>query len=135
MLAIEHGRNEWKMGVESDNTWINENFNYIITDPSHFDDETAPAFSFPGLYPSQGKRPDLEQSAFGAGPSLVRQVDNCNASLRCDHYQFFVNRQALSPRLSRYHDISPRSACLVHFSCDRIFQTPSFENILLSKLL
>ena len=33
MVTANHGRNEWKVGVESDNTWLHENFNYIITDP------------------------------------------------------------------------------------------------------
>ena len=38
MVTANKGRNEWKIGVESDNTFLHENFNYIITDPSQFDD-------------------------------------------------------------------------------------------------
>ncbi len=30
--TITHGRNEWKFGFESDNTFLNENFRYHITD-------------------------------------------------------------------------------------------------------
>jgi outer membrane receptor for Fe3+-dicitrate len=54
-----------------------------------------------------------------------------NAGLRWDHYQLFLNRQAVDPRLSisRYF---PGIDLLVHVSYDRVFQTPSFENILLS---
>src|ERR1700689_1501996 len=51
--------------------------------------------------------------------------------LRYDHYQLLVNKTAFSPRLgvSRYF----QSADLVlHASYDRVFQTPDFENILLS---
>jgi outer membrane receptor for Fe3+-dicitrate len=54
-----------------------------------------------------------------------------SAGLRWDHYQLLVNQNAVSPRLglSRYF----RSADLVlHASYDRVFQTPDFENILLS---
>jgi hypothetical protein len=42
-----------------------------------------------------------------------------------------LNRQALQPRLSisRYF---PSASLIVHFSYDRVFQTPSFENLLLS---
>jgi hypothetical protein len=42
-----------------------------------------------------------------------------------------LNRQALQPRLSisRYF---PSENVIVHFSYDRVFQTPSFENLLLS---
>ena len=130
MLTIDHGRNEWKVGVESDNTYLNENFNYIITDPSQFDDNTALTFSFPGAYPSQGQRPDLEQSAFVQ--DLIRLGNwTINAGLRWDHYQLIVNRNAVGPRfaISRYF---PKLDLIAHFSYDRVFQTPSFENILLS---
>jgi len=130
MVTIDHGRNEWKIGVESDNILLHENFNYIITDPSQFDEGTALTFSFPGAYPSQGKRPDLEQSAFVQ--DLIRLGDwTMNLGLRWDHYQLLVNRQAVQPRLaiSRYF---PSLGLIAHFSYDRIFQTPSFENILLS---
>jgi outer membrane receptor for Fe3+-dicitrate len=54
-----------------------------------------------------------------------------SAGLRWDHYQLLVNQNAVSPRLavSRYF----HSADLVlHASYDRVFQTPDFENILLS---
>src|SRR6202011_1494646 len=47
------------------------------------------------------------------------------------HYQLFLNGQAVDPRFSiaRYF---PSANVVVHFSYDRVFQTPSFENILLS---
>ena len=130
MVTIDHGRNEWKVGVESDNTFLHENFNYIITDPSQFDEGTALTFSFPGAYPSQGQRPDLEQSAFVQ--DLIRLGNwTMNLGLRWDHYQLVVNRQAVQPRfaISRYF---PSLGLIAHFSYDRVFQTPSFENILLS---
>jgi hypothetical protein len=130
MVTIDHGRNEWKIGVESDNTFLHENFNYLITDPSQFDPGTALTFSFPGAYPSQGKRPDLEQSAFVQ--DLIRLGNwTMNLGVRWDHYQLLVNRQAVQPRLaiSRYF---PSLGLIAHFSYDRVFQTPSFENILLS---
>ena len=128
--TIEHGRNEWKVGIESDNTFLHENFNYTITDPSQFDPNTAPTFSFPGAYPSQGQRPDLEQSAFVQ--DLIRMGNwTMNVGLRWDHYQLVVNKQAVQPRMaiSRYF---PELGLLAHFSYDRVFQTPSFENLLLS---
>ncbi len=130
MLTVDRGRHEWKMGFESDNTFLNENFNYLITDPSQFADNTALTFSFPGAYPSQGHRPDLEQSAFVQ--DLVRLGNwTMNLGLRWDHYQLVVNRNAVQPRLaiSRYF---PKIGLIAHFSYDRVFQTPSFENILLA---
>ncbi len=122
--TITHGHHEWKFGVESDNTFLNENFAYLITDPTQFDDDTPLTFSF------SGNHPDLEQSAFVQ--DLVHLGNwTVNAGLRYDHYQLLLNRQALQPRfaISRYF---PSSGLVLHFSYDRIFQTPSFENILLS---
>jgi TonB-dependent Receptor Plug Domain len=124
VVTAVHGRHEFKLGVESDNTYLNENFGFVITDPSQFDPGTPSPFSF------VANRPDLEQSAF-----VQDQVHlgnwTINAGIRWDHYQLILNRQAVDPRLSisRYF---PAAGLVVHFSYDRVFQTPSNENILLS---
>ena len=123
-FSLHHGNQEMKAGVESDNTFLNENFHYVITDPTQFDPETPPTFSF------IASRPDLEQSAFVE--DLVRLGKwTISAGLRYDHYQLLLNEFAFSPRLSvgRYF---PAVNLIVHASYDRVFQTPSFENILLS---
>ena len=123
-LTISHGRHEIKVGVESDNLFLNENFSYDITDPTQYDPDTPLTFRF------LGNRPDLEQSAYVQ--DLMRLGKwTINAGLRWDHYQLILNRQAVDPRfaISRYF---PSANLIVHFSYDRVFQTPSFENILLS---
>jgi len=127
-VTISHGRNEIKAGVESDNLFLNENFDYVIpniqTQLAYFDSSTPLTFSF------VANRPDLEQAAFVQ--DLIRLGNwTINAGLRWDHYQLFLNNQALSPRfaISRYF---PSANLVVHFSYDRVFQTPSFENMLLS---
>ena len=123
-LTISHGRHEIKVGVESDNLFLNENFSYNITDPTQYDPDTPLTFRF------LGNRPDLEQSAYVQ--DLMRLGKwTINAGLRWDHYQLILNRQAVDPRfaISRYF---PSANLIVHFSYDRVFQTPSFENILLS---
>jgi hypothetical protein len=124
IVTIDHGHHEFIFGVESDNTFLHENLNYLITDPDQFDDDTSATFSF------LGSRPDLEQSAFAQD---VIHVGNwaVSAGLRWDHYQLLLNRQALDPRFSISRYISS-AGLMVHFSYDRVFQTPSFENILLS---
>jgi hypothetical protein len=122
--TLNRGPNEWKFGVESDNVFLNENFNYIITDPTQFDPGTPTIFAF------QANRPDLEQSAFVQDQIRLKNW-TINAGLRWDHYQLLLNRQGFDPRvaISRY---VKSAELLVHFSYDRVFQTPSFENILLS---
>ena len=123
-VTVNHGRHELKLGVETDNSFLNENFRYVITDPTQFDTGTPSLFSF------VANRPDLEQSAFVQ--DLIHLGNwNINAGLRWDHYQLLLNRQAADPRfsISRYF---PAADLALHFSYDRVFQTPSFENILLS---
>src|SRR5208282_4179535 len=101
-----------------------ENFNYNITDPTQFDTGTPLTFSF------VTNRPDLEQSAFVQ--DLIHLGNwTINAGLRWDHYQLLLSKQAVEPRLSVAR-FFPSTGLVVHFSYDRVFQTPSFENLLLS---
>ena len=127
-ITIHHGRHEWKAGIESDNIFLHENFSYIIPDiqmdTNQFDPGTPLTFAF------SARRPDLEQSAFVQ--DLIHMGNwTINAGVRWDHYQLLLNRQAVDPRfsISRYF---PSANVVLHFSYDRVFQTPSFENILLS---
>jgi hypothetical protein len=123
-ITISQGQHEIKAGVESDSLFLHENFNYNITDPTQFDPDTALTFSF------MAHRPDLEQAVYVQ--DLIR-LDKWTVSpgLRWDHYQLMLNRHSVGPRLaiSRYF---PSANVIVHFSYERVFQTPSFENLLLS---
>jgi len=131
-ISVHHNRQEWKAGLESDNLFLHENFSDIVTanpnvaiDPNYpFDPGTPATFAF------TGSRPDLEQSAF-AQDLIHLGKWTLNAGIRWDHYQLIVNQNAVSPRFSasRYF---PSQELILHFSYDRIFQTPSFENLLLS---
>ena len=74
------------------------------------------------LSASRETGPDLEQSAFVQ--DLIRLGKwTINAGLRWDHYQLLLNRQAVDPRfsISRYF---PSAGLVLHFSYDRVFQTP-----------
>ena len=129
-VSLHHNHHEWKAGLESDSIFLHENYNDIITaNPNYpvsypFDPGTVTTFAF------TGHRPDLEQSAYIQ--DLIH-VGNwtINAGLRWDHYQLLLNQNAVSPRfaVARFF---PKTNVMLHFSYDRIFQTPSFENILLS---
>jgi outer membrane cobalamin receptor len=123
-FGVHRKRQEFQFGFESDNLFLHENFSDIITDPTQFDDGTPITFSF------TGSRPDLEQGVF-AQDTIRLGKWTVVAGLRWDHYQLLVNQSAFSPRVSvgRY---VPSVALLLHASFDRVFQTPSFENILLS---
>ncbi|HEY1984378.1 MAG TPA: TonB-dependent receptor [Terracidiphilus sp.] len=119
-----HGHQEFKAGLDSDAVFLRENFRYVITEATQFDPGTPPSLSFTGA------RPDLEQSAF-VEDQVHLDKWTLDAGLRWDHYQLLLNRQALSPRfaIGRYF---PALKMAAHGSYDRIFQTPSSDNILLS---
>ncbi len=133
--SVHHHWQEWKVGFESDAVFLHENFHDEIPDCADPSDPRCPitlgildsgatTFSF------KGDRPDLEQSAY-VQDALRLGNWSVNAGLRWDHYQLLVNQNAVSPRvaISRYFS---RAGVNIHGSYDRIFQTPSFENILLS---
>ena len=131
IVAIHHGRHEWKAGFEGDFAKVSEQFNYIITDPSQFDPGTPLTFSFPPPnQPALGKRLDLEQSAFVQDMIRLGRW-TVSAGLRWDHYQLLVNKNAVSPRLGAAW-YWPRADMVFHASYDRVFQTPAFENLLLA---
>ena len=123
-LTVHKGIQEWKAGVEADFTPLHEAFNDTITDFPQFVAGTPGSFSF------LGKGHDYEQAAY-AQDNLRMGPWSVDAGLRWDHYQLLVNRNAWSPRLgvARYWQAANLA---LHFSYDRIFQTPAFENILLS---
>jgi hypothetical protein len=134
-VSVHHRNQEWKAGVESDAIFLNENFSYRMPDCDDPSDPQCPinlgildagatAFAF------IGSRPDLEQSGYIQDAIRLGKW-SVDAGLRWDHYQLLVNQNAVSPRVavSRYF---PSVRVNVHASYDRIFQTPSFENILLS---
>ena len=134
-VSMPRGMHEWKAGIESDAIFLRENTSYLIPDCADPADPQCPinlgildsgaiTFAF------QGHRPDLEQAAYVE--DLIRLGNwTINAGLRWDHYQLLLNQNAVSPRLaiSRYF---PTLGLNIHASYDRIFQTPSFENILLA---
>jgi outer membrane cobalamin receptor len=123
-LSLHRGRHEFKTGIESDAITLHEHFNYRITDPTFFDPDT------PGTLTFADQRLDLEQSAFVEDLFSLGNW-TFRAGLRWDHYQLLLNQNAFSPRISvgRYF---PSHSMILHASYDRIFQTPSFENILIS---
>jgi hypothetical protein len=87
-------------------------------------DEDNPAFMY------QDQRPDLEQAVY-IQDLIHLDKWTISAGLRWDHYQLVLNDEAIQPRLSISRYV-PSMNTVFHFSYDRIFQTPSFENILLS---
>ena len=123
-VAGHSGHHDWKAGVDSLFTPVNEALSYRITNLSQFEPGTAPQFSF------AAHKWDIEP-AFYVQDNFHRGSWNVSAGLRFDHYGFVVSESAVSPRVgvSRYID---RWKMLLHFSYDRVLQTPAMENLLLA---
>ncbi len=123
-VSVHSGIHEFKFGGEADFAQIEENFGYLITDPSQFDPETPLSYSF------YGTSPDREQSVFGEDVIHWKNLA-LSAGLRFDHYALVVHASGWSPRIGLAY-YWPWAKTNFHAAYDRIFQTPAFENILVS---
>jgi hypothetical protein len=123
-VSIHAGIHEFKFGGEADFAQIEESLNYLITDPSQFDPGTPPAFSF------YGHAPDHEQAVFGQDEIHWKNFA-LSAGIRFDHYHLLVDQVAWSPRVGIAYYV-PKLKINLHASYDRVFQTPPFENLLVS---
>ncbi len=123
-LSVHAGIHEFKTGVEADFAQIQENLSYLITDGTQFDPGTPLNFNF------YGHAPDREQGVFGQDEMHWKNL-TLSGGIRFDHYDLLVNQVGWSPRVGIAYYL-PRLKTNLHASYDRVFQTPPFENILVS---
>lgn len=123
-VSLQRGKHNLKLGVESDNSWLREQFAYAITNASFFDPGTAADFEFLG-HGYDGEQAFFAQDLLHVGNWAI------SGGIRYDHYGLLVSRSAVSPRVG-VGWYWPRAELNVHASFDRVFQTPASENILLS---
>jgi len=123
-ISVHTGVQEWKVGGDFDYASIQEALSYRITDPALFDPSTPLSFTF------YGHAPDREQSVFAQDEVHWKHL-TLSAGLRFDHYSLLVNQKAASPRLGAAYYL-PWANIVFRASYDRVFQTPPFENLLVS---
>jgi hypothetical protein len=123
-VSVHAGIHEFKFGTEADFAQIEEALNYLITDPSQFDPGTPQSFNF------YSHAPDREQSAFGQDEIHWKNFA-INGGIRFDHYDLLVTQKAWSPRIGLAY-YWPKAKINFHAAYDRVFQTPPFENLLVS---
>jgi len=123
-ISVHAGLHEFKFGTEADFAQIEEALNYFITDPTQFDPGTPLAFSF------YSRAPDREQAAFAQDEMHWKQL-TLTGGIRFDHYDLLVNQTGWSPRVGAGYYLR-KAKINLHASYDRVFQTPPFENLLVS---
>ncbi len=130
-LAGQHGRHDWKVGVEARFASIREEFGYHIV-AYNYDPGGYAIFDsgLPENYEYAGRAPDREQSTYAQDTIRLGNF-TISAGLRFDHYALLVSETGWSPRLGVSWNIQPLGL-LLHASYDRTFGTPPFENILVS---
>lgn len=135
---VGHGHRV-KAGIDFFAFPISERFTLGITDPG-FNDPADPEFN-PNLLPhdlTRGGVPfqfddDRTGSEYSAFLQDTYTYENLtvNLGLRYDAYNFAVDRVHWSPRVGLAYNI-PRTKTVLRVSFNRLFQTPSNENLLLS---
>ena len=122
-VAWHAGHHDWKAGADTSVGRVREQFAYQIVDPSAFDPNVTPRFSF------ANRATDREHALF-VQDQISAGRWTFNAGLRWDAYHFVVDDSAFSPRLAAAW--SPNSRLVLRASYDRAFQTPAVENLLLA---
>jgi outer membrane cobalamin receptor len=131
--------NEIKAGAQAKRFPINEQFSFLITDPTL----NAPGSDGynPNLVPYDGTRGGhpFEFNGAKTGAYEAAYVEDTlhwgnltiNAGLRYDNNHLFLTEDDLEPRLGAAYYIDATKTVL-RASFDRMFITPEYENILLS---
>jgi hypothetical protein len=123
-VSLQKGRHDLKFGGDAIYAPVTEALQYQITDPSFFDPGTPLNFNF------FDHRLDREQALWAQDHIRLGNL-TVSAGLRWDHYSVVVHDHAFSPRLGLAYYV-PRANLVLHFSYDRVFQTPALENLLLA---
>jgi hypothetical protein len=138
-LSYVKGKNNAKFGVQFSHTFLNEGFQFGITDPD-FNDPASPDF-LPGLLPfdlTRGGTPflfhghtDIKQEALYAQDNLTLGNATILLGLRFDNYNGITKDRLLQPRLGISYHVK-RTGTVLRGSFTRNFETPYNENLILS---
>jgi hypothetical protein len=138
-LSYVKGRHNVKFGLQVSHTFLDEGFQFGITDPD-FNDPASPDF-LPGLAAfdlTRGGSPFvfrghtvIKQEAFYGQDSLTLGHATVLLGLRFDNYNGITTGRMLQPRLGLSYLIKPTNTIL-RASYTRNFETPYNENLILS---
>jgi hypothetical protein len=140
-VAYVKGKNNAKFGVQFSHTFLNEGFQFGITDPG-FNDPASPDF-LPGLLPfdlTRGGTPfgfrgrtDIKQEALFAQDSLTLGNATVSLGVRFDNYNGLTHDRLFQPRVGLSYNVK-RTNTILRASYTRNFETPYNENLILSSI-
>lgn len=139
-LSYVKGINNIKIGGQFQHTFLNEGFQFGITDPN-FNDPASPDF-LPGLLPFDltrggrqftfNGRTDIKQEAVYAQDALnFKNGLTLSLGVRFDNYNGISQGNAVQPRLGVSYLFKPTNT-VIRASYTRNFETPYNENLILS---
>ncbi|MBA4122729.1 MAG: TonB-dependent receptor [Acidobacteria bacterium] len=139
-VAYVKGVHNIKIGGQFQHTFLNENFQFGITDPN-FNDPASPDF-LPGLLPFDltrggrlfrfNGRTDIKQEAVYVQDALnFKNSLTVSLGLRFDNYNGLSRGKSLQPRLGISYLFKPTNT-VIRGSYTRNFETPYNENLVFS---
>jgi hypothetical protein len=138
-VSYVKGRHNAKFGVQFSHTFLNEGFQFGITD-ANFNDPESEDF-LPGLLPfdlTRGGTPfvfhgrtDIKQEALFAQDSVTLGNATVLLGLRFDNYNGITHDRLLQPRVGISYLVK-RTNTILRGSYTRNFETPYNENLILS---
>ncbi|MDQ6787577.1 MAG: TonB-dependent receptor [Acidobacteriota bacterium] len=139
-VAYVKGIHNIKIGGQFQSTFLNESFQFGITDPN-FNNPTSPDF-LPGLLPFDltrggrlfnfnGHTNIKQQAAFAQDALNFKNGLTISVGLRFDNYDGISKGKSLQPRVGVSYLFKPTNT-VVRASYTRNFETPYNENLILS---
>ena len=138
-VSYVKGIHNAKFGVQFSHTFLNEGFQFGITDPN-FNDPESPDF-VPGLLQfdlTRGGTPfgfhgrtDIKQEALFAQDNMTLGNATITVGLRFDNYNGLIHDRLLQPRVGISYLVK-RTGTVLRGAYTRNFETPYNENLILS---
>jgi outer membrane receptor protein involved in Fe transport len=125
-------RNSLKFGVEASRLPLTEHFTLAVTDPEDVaPDSPVLAYTLDRPFLFAAKRTGTRASWYAQNHLRITQHLSADVGLRFDYYNLLIRDSAFSPRVGLAYYLE-RTGTVFRASYNRLFNTPSLENLLLS---
>ncbi len=131
-LSKDWARHAVKVGVEGSRLPQSERFTLAVTDPEDVDpDSPVLAYTIDQPFLFNAKHTGTRASWYVQDHVRITQHFSADVGLRFDYYDLLIHDTAFSPRIGLAYYLE-RTGTVFRASYNRLFDTPSLENLLLS---